>query len=45
MSQIPGGSVQLTGEGIGTLINPITVFGDGESTKLPAASMQRKVGA
>jgi 2-keto-4-pentenoate hydratase/2-oxohepta-3-ene-1,7-dioic acid hydratase in catechol pathway len=43
MSQIDGGSVQLTGEGIGTLINPITVFRDGESTALPAATMQRKV--
>jgi 2-keto-4-pentenoate hydratase/2-oxohepta-3-ene-1,7-dioic acid hydratase in catechol pathway len=45
MSQFPNGSVQLSGSGIGTLINPITVFADGESTKLPPKSLQRKVGA
>jgi 2-keto-4-pentenoate hydratase/2-oxohepta-3-ene-1,7-dioic acid hydratase in catechol pathway len=45
LGTLQGGSVQLHGEGIGTLINPVTVFADGESTAIPAASMQRKVGA
>lgn len=40
-----GGSVQVSAEGIGTLVNPVTVFADGESTSLPAKSMQRKLGA
>ena len=43
LGTLHGGSVQLYGEGIGTLVNPVTVFADGESTAKPAMSMQRKV--
>jgi 2-keto-4-pentenoate hydratase/2-oxohepta-3-ene-1,7-dioic acid hydratase in catechol pathway len=43
LGTLHGGSVQVHGEGIGTLINPVTVFADGESTSIPAPSMQRKV--
>ncbi len=43
LATLVGGSVQLCGEGIGTLVNPVTVFADGKSTALPAKSMQRRV--
>lgn len=43
LGTLHGGSVQLCGEGIGTLINPVTVFADGQSTQLPAKSTQRKL--
>jgi 2-keto-4-pentenoate hydratase/2-oxohepta-3-ene-1,7-dioic acid hydratase in catechol pathway len=45
LGTLHGGSVQLYGEGIGTLVNPVTVFGDGESTAMSAESMQRQVSA
>ena len=45
LGTLHGGSVQLQADGIGTLINPVTVFADGESTALSVRSMQRKVGA
>jgi 2-keto-4-pentenoate hydratase/2-oxohepta-3-ene-1,7-dioic acid hydratase in catechol pathway len=45
LGTLEGGSVQLHGEGIGTLVNPVTVFADGESTAVPAEAMQRRVSA
>jgi 2-keto-4-pentenoate hydratase/2-oxohepta-3-ene-1,7-dioic acid hydratase in catechol pathway len=43
LGTLQGGSVQINATGIGTLVNPVTVFADGKSTELPAKSMQRKV--